>query len=45
MVLDDHEEMMKGRQKELNSLNEMGADDSCENVSGSWQQGDSKHDG
>ena len=24
-VLDDHEEMMKGRQKELNSLKEMGA--------------------
>ena len=23
--LDDHEEMMKGRQKELNSLKEMGA--------------------
>ena len=24
-VLDDHEEMVKGRQKELNSLKEMGA--------------------
>ena len=29
-VLDDYEEMMKGRQKELNSLKEMGTIDSCE---------------
>ena len=29
-VLDDHEEMMKGRQKELNSVIENGCDDSCE---------------
>ena len=29
-MLDNHEEMMKGRQKELNSLKEMGCDDSCE---------------
>ena len=29
-VLDDYEEMMKGRQKELNSLKEFGYDDSCE---------------
>ena len=31
-VLDDHEEMMKGRQKELNSVTENGCDDSCEKV-------------
>ena len=31
-VLDDYEEMMKGRQKELNSLKENGCDDSCEKI-------------
>ena len=31
-VLDDHEEMMMGRQKELNSLQKIWCDDSCEEV-------------
>ena len=31
-ALDDNEEMMKGRQNELNSLKEMGAHDSCQTV-------------
>ena len=34
-VLDDYEEMMKGRQKELNSLKEMGT------RSDSWQENES----
>ena len=39
-VLDDYEEM-KGRQKELNSLEENGYDDSCKKVGGGWQEIDS----
>ena len=31
-ILDDYEEMMKGRQEELNSLTENGSHDSCETV-------------
>ena len=39
-VLDDHEEMTKGRQKELHSLKEMDHD-SCEMFSGCGQTSDS----
>ena len=40
-VLDDYEEMMKGRQKELNSLKEMGTMTVVKKVGGSWQENDS----
>ena len=40
-VLDDNEEMMKGRQKELNSLKEMGTMTVVKKVGGSWQENDS----
>ena len=40
-VPDDYEKMMKGRQKELNSLKRNGYDDSCKKVGGSWQENES----
>ena len=40
-VLDDYEEMMKGRQKDLNSLKEMGTMTVVKKVGGSGQESDS----
>ena len=40
-VLDENEEMMKGRQRELNSLKEMGTMTVVKKVGGSWQENDS----
>ena len=40
-VLDDYEEVMKGRQKELNSLKEMGARTVVKRYEASWQKNDS----
>ena len=44
-VLDDYEELMKGRQKELNSLKEIGYDDSCKNGLRQLARERFKHDG